>query len=101
MSVVAFTGLLRFIDMVRIHRSDSRFQFDHLCINNRASKTDPHQKGQEVFVSRFPGQFYAVKTIWDYLWHANALKFIPIFYICAKWLFVEEKLNFSCFRKFI
>ena len=71
MSVVAFAGLVRFNDLVRLRRSDLRFNSDHLRIVIRSSKTDPYQKGQEVFVSRLPGQFCPVKILWDYLGHAN------------------------------
>ena len=60
---LAFAGLLRFDDLIRIRRSDLVFHSDHLEISIAKSKNDQLRKGNMVLISDSPSDPSPVQLI--------------------------------------
>ena len=67
MNSLAFAGLLRFDDLIRIRRSDLVFHSDHLEISIAKSKNDQLRKGNVVLISDSPSDTSPVQLIKLYL----------------------------------
>ena len=52
MILIAFSGVLRFDELVHLRCSDVSFYDNHLTLNIRKSKTDQYRQGNEVVISK-------------------------------------------------
>jgi hypothetical protein len=60
---LAFVGLLRFDDLIRIKRCDLSFSSDHLTIVIAKSKNDRLRKGNEVLISETASPTSSIKLL--------------------------------------
>jgi integrase len=64
---LAYVGLLRFDDLIRIKRCDLSFSSDHLTIVIAKSKNDQLRKGNEVLISETASPTSSIKLLQLYL----------------------------------
>ena len=67
MYAIAFVGLLRFDDLIRIKRCDLQFHTDFLRINITKSKNDQLRKGNEVLIKESASPSSPIKLLKLYL----------------------------------
>ena len=51
-TVLSYSGFLRFAELVALKRSDIRFKHTHLCVTIRKSKTDVYRDGHTLVIAR-------------------------------------------------
>ena len=104
---LAFVGLLRFDDLIRIRRSDLTFCSDFLRINITKSKNDQLRKGNEILINDTTSPMSPVKLLKSYLSRVQ----IPE--NCTKYIFrpliksksrhclvkVDRHISYSTFRE--
>jgi len=67
MSLLSFSGFLRFNEVAKLRQSDLRFESDHVQVFIKKSKTDQYGKVTPVIISATWKESCPVKMLLDYL----------------------------------
>jgi integrase len=67
MTLLSFSGFLRFNEVISLRRNDIVFKRDHIEIFIRESKTDQLKKGQKILISKTNNDTCPVKALEKYL----------------------------------